>query len=639
MAIKPTGPAGAQQLAFNFETNAARNATTNAATSNKDVKKAVEKETGSERLESQSSVHSTTSEGITTRELGGKTTHETDSGVRMTTSEDGTFDLSLPTGHRIASDSEGRLTGLDSEGKQFKPELHDDGEFASVGFVDKKGNFVEVGLDSLDFAITSKHDNFTQHVFPDGTQVLNMSGTLQSGPGKFENIEHAVKISPEGEVQTKGKIPGFGIQDGEVSFDLKEGLSTTRQLMFPLPGAGAPRARRPKPQHQAAPNHHETPRPHHEQKAEPKKADEGGPILQEEFPPFGLGEINESNTGNRSNTGTQRPPQPEVMHQDTTPSGVTRVAMSDGTNITQLLNGVQLTTGPNGTAAYDGTGQPLKVQEKTWQRPGQEPETQYLFADSRGNHYSMFSNSLDFTVESPNRDVAQVVRPDGRVMTAVRDGHTTHYSEVNPVIGQQNGSPGVFVNYEQPDRMYIQGSQRPVVQLPYAIPTQGGPAPTPDLHAGESGYIPNAFGWNQAQNQGSFTNNPGELQQGIKPSMWQRIKSAFGFGDPQPMGPGMGHMGPMGPGMGPMGPGQMDPRYYQAGGQPPPGMGPMPGGYYDPMMGQGQAGYMDPGMMAQMRQMEQMNKMTQGMMMVSMLSTAVMPFMMFLSGPAMPLMI
>ncbi|MGE0495875.1 MAG: hypothetical protein AB7S38_42110, partial [Vulcanimicrobiota bacterium] len=245
----------------------------------------------------------------------------------------------------------------------------------------------------------------------------------------------------------------------------------------------------------------------------------------------------------------QQPPfqQPQIQEL-TTLSGLSR--MSDGYNTAvNLPNGMNLTIRPEGAYAIDyrsavaGTPSPpnanqgLPVQTSTRQRPGGPPEMVYNFQDLNGNHYTVFSESGDFIVESPDRRVGQVVLPNGNILTAVRGNQGTYSAQTYP-NGQTVTSPGVGFNPMMGDRLFLPPGEPQVVALPYPIPRDYQMITSTNFGAAQlpaSGVIPPAF--EGARQNPLFPGRP-VPQQGMRPGVWDRFKNwmsdTFGGGQPTP---------------------------------------------------------------------------------------------------------
>lgn len=578
------------------QSNAARNSQAAMGVQKKDE---VQKESGADRLESkvdlaqQPQVQQT---GTTTKETGDGTFESTTkSGMQMTHRDDGTFDLKMPEGYQFAGNAEGKVTGRGPDGKPLGGQIEvGENEIPILSFEDKGVNFA-VDLGTLDYEATKQlpTGSVTQFIQSDGMQSVTVTGAGPTEKGKEQQYTHQAVFSPEGKVVENS---GMAIQGGEVHFELPNGVGTSRGLPLGGPRNFGPAAA-PEPQTPAAPQTEAEAKPQAQtgpQDTAAQNTEVGGaarptpmnqPLLEETPPVTGAG-------------GEATSVEPLVSA-----SGVTRVSLPDGTQLTQLHNGVSLTVKNDGTAvASTPNGQASPVTIEDWMSKdaasGKEfREKRYTFQDGEKNRYTMFEKSMDVVIESADGKVAQIAHPDGRIFTAARDENGgLHTSEVSPSEGYQYGSTGVFHDHSSPGQMFVEG-QKPI-KLPYGMPGPelGQQANTTLGNAPTSGYVPGLFpdtqqspeppemdhGW--PGNAPSYNNHPGQPQQGFKPSLWQRIKSVFtgenpGWGTAPADGPGWGH-GPSGPyrtqGAGPI-PGHQDP-FYSPGGPPPPDMGGYPGG-------------------------------------------------------------
>lgn len=331
-------------------------------------------------------------------------------------------------------------------------------------------------------------------------------------------------------------------------------------------------------------------------------------------------------------TPTEPPPLPNSGKAMTTAaSGVTRESLDDGRIKTTLPNGINLTDGEGHTpVASDARGNNFEVATTQTKSAGGPVEKRYTFTDSSGNKYTMFSDSMDFAVESPDSAVRQVVRPDGRILNLVRDGNVTHWSEIDPANRTQAATQGTSISDGNPGVINVPG--RGAIPLPYRIPDPGtqfqATAGTEHLDSGMADKSMPGNNNHQSQ-QATFAAQPGQPQQGFKPGLWDRIKSVFTGENPwakydqaPPDQMGAHRMRPQ---MG--GPDEMGHMYHRPGGPPPWDMGSYPGQHtnyqYDPMTA------------GMMRQMEAQDKMTNVMMMMTMgtslISMLAMPMMMFFS--------
>lgn len=275
--------------------------------------------------------------------------------------------------------------------------------------------------------------------------------------------------------------------------------------------------------------------------------------------------------------------------QEQTPSGLMRTITPDGMMVIGLPNGVAISHGPAGAMAMDSRSQqPIPVQVAMHRRPDGGEEYRYQFNDAGGNLYTLFSQSMDFTVESPDRRVAQMVLPQGNVMTAVRGDNGQYSHEVLPDGSQINRGGAQFAG----DRVIMpQGEFSQMSALPFPVSgfmapafqeqaarqaqaratgqagqqaaqnangqfqTQGVPGGgvnpgggipgTPDNPLGNAGNVANG----EFSPHPSIHHRPNFPQAEVRPSLWQRFKN-FLSGRPSNYVPPDQHQqqwGPQGP--------------------------------------------------------------------------------------------
>jgi hypothetical protein len=299
-------------------------------------------------------------------------------------------------------------------------------------------------------------------------------------------------------------------------------------------------------------------------------------------------------------------PGPDPFAPVSTPSGVLRQLSPDGSLVISLPNGIVLAQGPDGrAAAYDARAQgPAPVEVSLRPRPGRPPELQFRFPDAAGNHYTLFSDSLDFLVESADRRVIQAVLPQGNILLGI-EGSRPHRLEILP-DGRVNtfGEMGVHVGA---DRVMLSGESPPaLVPLPYPVPPLQGfmgemrlvqpPAAYP-----VSGALPPQFQGMPTQAFGGSAPPAPSLQPGpypgpvfpTGPGAWAAPPGPWGaptaaptgpFAAPAPPGP-WGAPAPPGPGAAPAaappGPGAA-PAAAPPGPSGAPASGPPPGGVAPP---------------------------------------------------------
>ena len=486
----------------------------------------------------------------------GKFQSESQSGLKLQHQEDGSFDLKMPNGYQFSGDQQGKVTGKGSDGPvQGKLGTSEDGS-PTLSFKDK-GTDYEVDLNKLDFAATKEKSNgsFT-------TQVVRSDGSQQvavGGPKKPDGSQETQFASFDRNGQVTEKSDGIKVADGKVEVG-------GGQSALPLGQPGD------KPKEAAISTDNPMQKP---QYIHMKQAENG-----------------------------------EMYRTDVvTASGVQRTTV-DGTQITQLHNGVRLTVNDKGEAVAStnngkGPAGKVKTEDYTTRDPNTGrtvQEQRYTFNDEKGNRYTMFSESMDVAVESKDGKVAQIAHPDGRVFTAARDDKgNLHTSEVNPSQGYQFGSEKAFHDSAKPGEMSIEGGKP--VKLPYGMPATGyGEKANANVqNAPASGFVPDAFqDGDKPSDAASITPNPNEPQAGVKPGLWSRIKSVFTGEDP-----GFGKAGEAGKSFHP---------YHRPGGAPPQEMGGFPGAFHDPMGGGFDMGMGMPGMKT---------------MMALNLATMVMPMLMF----------
>lgn len=336
-------------------------------------------------------------------------------------------------------------------------------------------------------------------------------------------------------------------------------------------------------------------------------------------PDLGVGQQNmNASPGQAAMAGAAGRPQ---ERQEQTPSGLMRTITADGLMVIGLPNGVAISHGPAGAMAMDSrTHQPIPVQIGMHRRPDGGEEYKYTFNDAAGNRYTLFSGSMDFSVEGADGRTCQVVLPQGNVLSAVRGqdgGWYTHEampdgSQINRggaqfagdrVIMPQGGgvSPLPFpVSGYMPPGMQEAAARQAQQQATQGATRQAQPqnfqgnqpGPGPNVQMGNGGGgipgtpdNPVGGGGNNFQNvgNGEFSPHPSlhprdnYPQAEVRPSLWQRFKNFVSgrpsdYVPPQRAWSQQSQWGPQfsGP-QGPWGP----PPYAQYA----PGGGPQPGGW------------------------------------------------------------
>ena len=389
-----------QQTQRSNRANAARNAQTAAGVQKKEE---VKKEAGADRLDSKVDVQQQpqVQSGTTTTQTGENTFESTTkTGVKMTHSEDGTFDLKMPEGYQFAGNAEGKVTGRGPDGKPMAGKIEvGENDIPVLSFEDKGVNFA-VDLGNLDYEATKKlpTGSVTQFVQSDGMQSLTVTGAGPTQNGKEEKFVHQAVFGPDG---SKLEDSGVHLQGGQVHFELPNGVGTSRQLPLGGPRNYAPQAP-PQAEVQNQPPA-PSPEPPVQNNAEVGGAAKPSPInepLLDETPPV---------TGAGGGGGSVEPL--------VSASGVTRVSLPDGTQLTQLHNGVSLTVKNDGTAVAstpNGQASPVKIEE--WMSKDSNGaefrEKRYSFQDGESNRYTMFEKSMDVVVQSGDGKVAgQIAHP------------------------------------------------------------------------------------------------------------------------------------------------------------------------------------------------------------------------------------
>ncbi len=341
-------------------------------------------------------------------------------------------------------------------------------------------------------------------------------------------------------------------------------------------------------------------------------------------PDLGVGQAqNLGSAGQAAMAGAAGRPQ---ERQEQTPSGLMRTITADGLMVIGLPNGVAISHGPAGAMAMDSrTHQPIPVQIGMHRRPDGGEEYKYTFNDAQGHRYTLFSGSMDFSVESADGRSCQVVLPQGNVLSAVRGqdgGWYTHEampdgSQINRGGAQFAGDRVIMPNGAgvSPLPFPVSGYMPPGMQeaaarqsqaqttagaarqagsqgAPQSFSQNGGGIPgTPDNPLGGGGPVNNNgqplhgnFGSGDFSPHPSMHPREGFPQAEVRPGLWQRFKN-FISGRPsnymppsQPWSQPNNYCGNFGP-QGPWGP----PSYAQyCGGQP--GMPQMPGSWGSQVM-------------------------------------------------------
>ncbi len=562
-------------------------------------------------------------EGVETSRLdAGTFKHRSDSGITQTDRGDDGFTIELPDGTQLLRDEKGKLAGY-SPGDGALTVIEDK-ENKIVSYKDPQGNKVEVNYETLDWAITDKHDQTTQIVWADGTQVIDVAAsTREQKDGKWVTTEgrRSLMIDQQGDVWNidgDRLVPAEGVEfrDGKVSLPISQDTTVERPLLVPLGGipAGEPKpSAQPGPQGSASGGEIDlelldfgqpaaTPRP--QPPSEPARPDPSSTPGRAE--PVGATPLQPQAQASVA-PPQAAPPNPGAAQSqqagpsgwsrtgDTIPAlnGLTRSDLADGTKVISLppnAGGIKLMYGPGGLAAIDGTGQELqRIHQESHRPPGRPEEMKFTVTGADGKRYTMFSESNDFAVESARGDVKQYIKPDGAIQTFMEEntpqGRFFHMHQVNPDLGKQGGTPGSRIHFEQPDRIRVEGSSIPVRELPYPIPTTGyARLATPGVEMKDSGMNP-------------FENRPGQPQEAIPQGWFGNLMdrlSGRGNRPPQSMNMGGAWGGPQytenfGPNSHPQ---QNDSFGFYPGMEPPSIMRPFPGpgGFHDPMGG----GFHDP---------------------------------------------
>ncbi len=229
-----------------------------------------------------------------------------------------------------------------------------------------------------------------------------------------------------------------------------------------------------------------------------------GPIFQE-APPVPPGPASTVPPGPpqaaqpASPPGSTPGPQPSrttpfpVENQVKTPSGLVR--SSDGQHQQIMLpnNVINVMVRPDGTgfaAGANSPGSPIKVEP--FRRPDGGQELAYQFRDGKQNIYTVFSESGDFSVESPDRRVAQKVLPNGNIFTVVQGDQGVYTAQTYPNGQTVPTSPGAqFL----PDRVRTPEGEVPLpfpIDPDYHMTTSAG-AFGETRQLGDSGFFPPAF--------------------------------------------------------------------------------------------------------------------------------------------------
>lgn len=270
-------------------------------------------------------------------------------------------------------------------------------------------------------------------------------------------------------------------------------------------------------------------------------------------PDLGVGgQPQQMSPGQAAMTGAAGRPQ---ERQEQTPSGLMRTITADGLMVIGLPNGVAISHGPAGAMAMDSrTHQPIPVQVAMHRRPDGGEEYRYNFNDAQGNRYTLFSGSMDFSVESADGRTCQLVLPQGNVLSAVRGQDGQWYShEALPDGTQINRGGAQFAG----DRVIMpQGGVNP---LPF--PVSGYMPPGMQEAAARQAQAQAQQPMQQPQQPGVGPNGfQGQPQQpGVGPNGFQAQPGGGGIpgtpdnpvggGGPAPMGgPGPAPMGNMGNG-------------------------------------------------------------------------------------------
>lgn len=504
---------------------------------------------------------------------GGGVELRSDSGVTLLTDADGKIAQIAIRGEGVMSRHENGFSFLSGDGGEYPVQAFSNEQGELQGYYYTRGDKtqVHVNLDNLTVAYQGRDGDVWQEVDSTGGQLILTKSTYKDPKGgPLQELRSMIYVSPEGEVQVEGYDKDLKVKEGKVEFRNPSNFPTSIELPNKIPAlrqaeteaaASAPAETGPNPN--TSPLLMEDPAVAEAAAQQPPAAPPA-----ETVPPA---------------TPPEEPPTKAPVHVGL-PSFTLFHRDEEGQTAIQLRSGLTLMHTKDRTIVTDPkSGQRLPVQVDNYRAADGRLEKVFSFADSAGNQYKMFNESMDFLVTSPDGKVRQHVLPDGTVLGQVDGDQGAFRFEVTP-RGQYKTDPGLnmqpLIGQDVTFATVLGANGQPVnVALPYPIPSDQSSA---GMKADIEGLpvFPQSGEQLPAFNGGAAPPPPPPMSN-TPPPMSNTPPPGIGNNAPPPppndtVPPaGMGAMDGMGaPGMGPTGPA---PGYYM----------PQPGYFQQPVQNPG----------------------------------------------------
>lgn len=421
---------------------------------------------------------------------------DTPSGVIRRMDKD-SIGFSLPTGDQFRSDGE-LVVALGDNPRAKNVRLVEEDGRTLIAYRDAQRNSYQFDVNTGDLEVGNPDGTLHQKLYADGRESIRATSVHTTEAGSVKTSSHELLIDSDGSIHQQTGFEDLKIGSKHLEYTLPNGTKTVRNLLLETKGKVA------EPELKIAPGVAE-----------------------------GWGDVDDIAGGILGRSPSSQAHGPEEAQQPREPqafpptvSGVLREELPEGEIKTTLPSGLSFIDGEE-PYALDVNGNRLEVLKR--EVPSQGGYILYT-KGSDGIGYTIAPEHLDFIAEGRDGKVHQLVRGDGRILTAISDGENKHTHQFDTATMTYQGSPGVVADINTPGQLYVMDSpQNRVYELPHPYPVP----PTPP----EQG-MPQQPGYGQMP--------PGAGQPPVEPSFWDKVKNWFGATPSSPttgpaVGPQAGH--------------------------------------------------------------------------------------------------